>query len=217
MDAATLKSSGEHPRNRRAARGLVVLLSCWFVLQTSPDANPLKIEPMAFADIIPSPPGADVTIAGPSPRSRLGGSGQADNLSDTNHSQTLAVGDFNADGIQDLAISAPDSEIIIGSAIRKAGAVYIIFGKRDLPSLIDTGKTQSDGADIMILGAADEDRFGFAIAATDVNGDGVADLIVGAPQAASQAARRWELCMCCLAQEALAAIRSSISPSKHPI
>jgi hypothetical protein len=151
MYSATPMSSGEHSRNRRFARGLVVLLICWLVFQTSPDANSLKLEPVAFADIVPSPPGADVTIAGPSPRSRLGGSGQADNLSDDNHSQTLAIGDFNADGIQDLAISAPDAELVVGSTIRKAGAVYVILGRRDLPAAIDTAAARPEGADLTLL------------------------------------------------------------------
>lgn len=124
-------------------------------------------------------------IAGPSPRSHLGGSGQPDNLSDSNRSQTIAVGDFNADGIQDLTISAPDAELIVGSTIRKAGAVYVTFGRRDLPSVIDTAKAQPGGADVTILGASDGDRFGFAIAAADADGNGVSDLIVGAPQVSS--------------------------------
>ncbi|HKQ05706.1 MAG TPA: hypothetical protein VJ464_11275 [Blastocatellia bacterium] len=142
-----------------------------------------------MADIVPSPPWADVIIAGPSPRSRLGGSGQADNLSDANHSQTLAVGDFNADGIQDLAISAPDAELIVGSTIRKAGAVYVILGRRDFSAAIDTATARPGGADLTILGVTDGDRFGFALTAADVNGDGVTDLIVGAPQVNSSSSQ----------------------------
>lgn len=137
-----------------------------------------------IADIEPSPPAANVSIVGPAPRSRIGGSGQADNLSDSNHSQTLAVGDFNGDGIQDLAIGAPDALIIAGGTQRNAaGAVYVIFGRHDLPAVIDTAAGPDGGVNVTILGAADGDRFGFALAAGDVNGDGVADLIIGAPGA----------------------------------
>lgn len=148
-----------------------------------------SLQSVCSGDIVPNPPASNVSILGSSPRSRLGGSGQANNLSDANHSQTLAVGDFNADGIHDLAIAAPDADLIIGSAIRKAGAVYVIFGRRDFPSVIDTAEAQPGGADVTILGVADGDRFGFALAAADVNGDGVADLIVGAPQVSSSSSQ----------------------------
>jgi hypothetical protein len=86
-------------------------------------------------------------------------------------------------GIQDLAISAPDAELIVRSTIRRAGAVYIIFGRRDFPSVIDTAKAQPGGSDVTILGVADGDRFGFALAAGDIKGDGVSDLLAGAPGA----------------------------------
>jgi hypothetical protein len=161
---------------------LVFYLSLLLPTSTNLSANLQKI---GLTDIVPNSPAPDVMILGPSPRSRLGGCGQPDNLSDSNHSQTISVGDFNADGIQDLAISAPDAELIVGSTIRKSGAVYIILGRRDFSSVMDTARAQPGGADVTILGAADGDRFGFAIAAADVNGDGVADLIVAAPQVSS--------------------------------
>jgi FG-GAP repeat/Kre9/KNH-like N-terminal Ig-like domain len=136
------------------------------------------------ADIVPLPPGPDVTVLGPATLTRLGGSGAVDNLSDLNHSQALVFGDFNGDGIADLAIGAPDAMLAIGSTQRNAaGAVYVIFGRRDLPAVIDTAAGLAGGVNVTILGAADGDRFGFALAAGDVNGDGVADLIIGAPGA----------------------------------
>jgi hypothetical protein len=174
-------------RNQRFKLLLIITIFvlCFSLLVPTPTNPAVNLQNVCLADIVPSPPAPNVTVLGPSARSRLGGSGQPDNLSDSNHSQTIAVGDFNADGIQDLAISAPDAELIVGSTIRKAGAVYIIFGRRDLPSVIDTAKAQPGGAEVTILGVSDGDRFGFAIAAADVNGDGVADLIVGAPQVSS--------------------------------
>ena len=187
MFVAGQKYSRAQGRTRRAEPYFMLLLVCLMVFRPGVTFTAMNLTQVSLADIIPSPPAPDVVIAGPSPRSRLGGSGQPDNLSDSNRSQTMAVGDFNADGIQDLALSAPDAELIVGSTIRKAGVVYIIFGRKDLPSVIDTGRAQPGGADVTILGVADGDRFGFAIAATDVNGDGVADLVIGAPQVSSPA------------------------------
>jgi hypothetical protein len=185
MVAAEQKYSRGRGRTRRAELCFVLSLICLMAFRPGMRDNAIDLIQVSFADIIPSPPGPDVVIAGPSPRSRLGGSGQPDNLSDSNRSQTIAVGDLDADGIQDLAISALDAELIVGSTIRKSGAVYIIFGRRDFPSLIDTAKAQPGGADVTILGVSDGDRFGFAIAAADVNGDGVTDLSIGAPQVSS--------------------------------
>ncbi|OPX80253.1 MAG: FG-GAP repeat protein [Methanosaeta sp. PtaB.Bin039] len=46
---------------------------------------------------------------------------------------SLIVGDFNGDGIDDLAVGAPDKDIDIGPAedpIKDAGAVYILYGRK---------------------------------------------------------------------------------------
>jgi FG-GAP repeat len=138
------------------------------------------------ADIIPLPPGPDVTIIGPATLARLGGAGSPDNLSDFNHAQPIAVGDFNGDGIDDLAVAAPDAQIIVGSTLRSdAGVVYLIFGRSNLPVTLDTASGPSGGVSLTILGAADGDHFGFALAAGEVNGDGITDLLVGAPGASS--------------------------------
>jgi FG-GAP repeat len=172
-------------RNRFGRRIIPISLVLSVFLLFSSTNLLTSLQSVCSGDIIPSPPSANVSILGPSPRSRLGGSGQADNLSDPNHSQTLAVGDFNGDGIQDLAFSAPDAELIVGAALRTSGVVYVLFGRKEFPSVIDTAASQPGGTDLTILGAADGDRFGFAVAAADVNGDGVDDLIVGAPQVSS--------------------------------
>jgi hypothetical protein len=135
-------------------------------------------------DIVPSPPATDVVIIGPAPQSHLGGAGNPDDLSGSNRSQTLTAGDFNSDGIQDIAIAAPDAVLVTGSTLRTgAGSVYIIFGRKDLPATLDTAVSRAGGVDITVFGAADGDRFGFSLAAGDVNGDGFTDLLVGAPNA----------------------------------
>ncbi|MCJ7551658.1 MAG: integrin alpha, partial [Anaerolineae bacterium] len=75
------------------------------------------------------------------------------------------AGDANADGFDDLVVGAPGVD-------RSKGEVYIYYGSA-------TGL--SDTPDWMAGGENAGDRFGGAVgAAGDVNGDGVADLAVGA-------------------------------------
>lgn len=88
------------------------------------------------------------------------------------------AGDINGDGIADVIISAPFSD----GGGNLAGASYVVFGK--------TGSTRASidlaslaaGDGFAIQGGAPEDRSGFSVSsAGDINGDGIDDLIVGAP------------------------------------
>lgn len=99
--------------------------------------------------------------------SHLGGSGGSDFV---RRARPLAVGDFNGDGFQDIAVGAPEANA-------RAGAVYVLFGKGD-------GRF-SQQPDAEITGAAPGDEMGFALAAADIDGDGIYDLLVGAPGASS--------------------------------
>lgn len=90
----------------------------------------------------------------------------------------LAAGDFNGDGILDLALSTPDQNTNVNGSFREgAGEVLLSFGPfsgvRDLAQV----------APITIHGAAEGDRAGLALAACDFSGDGVDDLLVSAPNA----------------------------------
>lgn len=93
--------------------------------------------------------------------------------------QELAVGDFDGDGIDDLAVSQ-----IEGTTVYK-GAVYLISGATigaNAEVRVDEGQYISK-----LSGRTTGTRyrghylfFGFAIAAADFNGDGVSDLAAGA-------------------------------------
>lgn len=86
--------------------------------------------------------------------------------------QTLAVGDFNNDGVDDLAVGAP-------GRFNKAGVVYVYSGVRGRQDLSSTPQTFSQSA---ALGSTFEagDRFGSTLIADDVNNDGIDDLVIGA-------------------------------------
>jgi Ca2+-binding RTX toxin-like protein len=88
-----------------------------------------------------------------------------------------SAGDVNGDGFDDLIVGAPHGDN--GGA--NAGEAYVIFGKSGGFTTIDlTGLTVSQG--FIIQGDAAGDEAGRSVSsAGDVNGDGLGDLIVGAP------------------------------------
>lgn len=92
----------------------------------------------------------------------------------TQFGQAMAAGDINGDGRDDLIIGAPISR----DTAPGAGTVHVLYGSR---TGLTTTNNQLTGQ--FFAGVTDRtgDDFGRAIAVGDVNGDGVDDVVIGAP------------------------------------
>lgn len=96
----------------------------------------------------------------------------------------LAVADFDGDGIDDLAVGAPTA----GEDPRlSAGAVALYFGSAG-SALVSADISHAD-PDVVVTGPSSGGRFGSALAAGDVDIDGITELIVAAPRAGSAGGR----------------------------
>ena len=94
---------------------------------------------------------------------------------------SVAAGDVNGDGLDDLIIGAAIGDGLYSKKKNDAGATFVYFGRKELGKTVDL----STQADLVIYGANGLDMSGFAVAAGDLNGDGLDDIIIGAPQADS--------------------------------
>ena len=104
---------------------------------------------------------------------------------------SVAAGDINSDGADDLLIGAPLAD---GSGTSssagcpfgggtgdrcEAGEAYVVFGGPSLPATIDLATT---AAGLTVFGDDTAD-FMYLVAAGDINGDGADDVIIGATKA----------------------------------
>ncbi|MGQ9572853.1 MAG: hypothetical protein ACUVV3_06680, partial [Dehalococcoidia bacterium] len=90
---------------------------------------------------------------------------------------SLAVGDFNDDGRDDLLIGArfghgPENDR------QEAGEAYVIFGAADLAGTLDLAAGEQG---LTIYGEKPGDNLGFGVAAADLNDDKIDDIIVSSP------------------------------------
>jgi len=93
-----------------------------------------------------------------------------------------SAGDINGDGFADIIVGAYYAS---PNGLGAAGASYVVFGKASgFGANIDLSTLNGSNGGFKITGTAGYDLSGFSVAAAgDVNGDGFADVIVGAPHA----------------------------------
>lgn len=92
---------------------------------------------------------------------------------------SVALGDVNGDGFDDLIVGAPHANV---SGYYAAGETYIVFGngRRVQPDVELADLRGSNG--YTIVGFELPGGSGYSVAsAGDINGDGIGDLVIGAP------------------------------------
>ena len=101
------------------------------------------------------------------------------------------AGDVNGDGLADLLIGAAFSDPAAGA---NAGRTYVVFGQTGTAAIDLTAVAAGSGG-FVIHGQCADDQSGHSVSSADVNGDGLADLIVGAryadPAAGANAGRAY--------------------------
>ncbi|MFO0996629.1 MAG: Ig-like domain-containing protein [Alphaproteobacteria bacterium] len=96
------------------------------------------------------------------------------------HSVSTA-GDFNHDGFADVVVGAAQADAL-GRA--DAGDVYVVFGHSGTFAASSSLGALNGANGITIHGAHAGDNLGFSVgAAGDFNGDGIDDIVIGAPSA----------------------------------
>jgi Concanavalin A-like lectin/glucanases superfamily/FG-GAP repeat len=110
---------------------------------------------------------------------------------------SVAIGDINGGGVPDIIVGAPLADRPATGLVPAAthtGAVYAVFGGVNLNPAVGTSKTFDTNVtqqNVSVYGAGnigapgsdDADHLGVSVAAGDVTGDGIPDLLIGAPDA----------------------------------
>ena len=89
----------------------------------------------------------------------------------------IAVGDVDGDDGDDILIGAPGNDL----AGVDAGKAYLMLARTLPPGGIGQHIISLGNADYVFLGEREGDRAGFAGASGDIDGDGKADILIGAP------------------------------------
>ncbi|HKK89838.1 MAG TPA: FG-GAP repeat protein, partial [Desulfobacteraceae bacterium] len=93
----------------------------------------------------------------------------------------MTTGDFNGDGVMDIAVGSTRAGSPRG--IEEAGAVSVFFGGTNFNALPATLEAIADEKeDVLLYGGSAQEYAGEFLASGDLNGDGIDDLVIAAQQ-----------------------------------
>jgi len=98
---------------------------------------------------------------------------------------SLAAGDFDDDGYDDLAVGAPGDTV---GAAGGAGQIHVLYGSKNGLTSSGNMRLHQDTPGVLEV-AGEQDRFGAELAAGDFDGDGYDDIAVGVPKENDDSAR----------------------------
>jgi hypothetical protein len=154
----------------------------------APDSSPNPNEKYSGASYVVF--GSDQGLPNPLNLSGLNGSNgfviNGESIFDSVGTSVSAAGDINGDTIDDLIIGAPGSSPDPDESY--SGASYVVFGSDQAwASSLDLSSLNGSNG-FVINGVSADDESGTSVsAAGDINGDGIDDLIIGAPYAGAGA------------------------------
>lgn len=129
--------------------------------------------------VIPGGPALPASISlGAAPAGTSAIIGDAADGGVANTPQSVAAGDVNGDGRDDLLLGAPFGDTAAGV---DSGRLYVVFGSADPVGLDLSGDPQTGFH--QVDSHFPQGQMGYSVTAGDVNGDGFAEMGIGAPQA----------------------------------
>jgi len=98
--------------------------------------------------------------------------------SENKFGSSVAVGDVDNDGVTDIIIGSPWSDTTTAT---DAGCIFVVFGSKTLADTMDIATLFSNEQAYMISGTVTMGWLGRSVKTGDINGDGIPDIIMGAP------------------------------------